>query len=69
MIKKVGAQIKTQLEWKKKIDQVLISHGTHLSLTNPTLTPFVILVLIYGWGEKVGGIHWIGGSKCKGLKL
>jgi len=39
----------------EKTDQVLISHGIHLSLTNPTLTPpFVILVLIYGWGEESG---------------
>jgi hypothetical protein len=55
----------------KKIDQVFISHGTHLSLTNPTSTPpFLILVLIYEWKErKVGGTYWIGGSGCERLKL
>jgi hypothetical protein len=39
----------------EKTDQVLISHEIRLPLTNPTSTPlFVILVLIYGWGEKGG---------------
>jgi hypothetical protein len=39
----------------EKTDQVLISHETYLSLTNPTSTPpFVILVSIYGWGEESG---------------
>jgi hypothetical protein len=37
----------------EKIDQVFISHETRLLLTNPTSTPsFIILVLIYGWGEE-----------------
>jgi hypothetical protein len=37
----------------KKLDQILVLHGTHMSQTNSTSTPpFVILVLIYEWEEK-----------------
>jgi hypothetical protein len=37
----------------EKTDQVVIFCRTHQSLTNPTSTPpFVILVLIYWWGEE-----------------
>jgi hypothetical protein len=68
MIKKIEAQIKTNSNEKNRPSSYLT--WTHLSLTNPTLTlSFVILVLIYGWGEQSWWDPLDRGSGFEGLKL